>query len=336
MLYNYKYMINPLIRLKYLCASLLLAIVVLSFITPALAVDSIIRTTPGDLNLTTITGTGGGILLNSRQTGIGLFVNTSNNVGIGTTSPSFNTGGGLNISRSTPATIRLDSTSGGSTGVEIFADGAGLTLQQMNGSRNFIFRGGNIALDNNKPLQWRNGADTAYTSPIVADTADNLRLQPSSGLVALFNGAGTEMWRFADTVFQSTATNILYVNQGAEKVGIGTASPGQKLSVAGTIESTSGGFKFPDGTTQATASSGSATMNASNVSSGAFGSNTGGGNYSFPSDVIINSGSDRQYYSRYNPGNNNYAGSLGWNSVQLGNNGSNYIIGGRTVAGGIT
>lgn len=36
-------------------------------------------------------------------------------------------------------------------------------------------------------------------------------------------------------------------------VGIGTSSPGQKLSVAGTIESTTGGFKFPDGTTQTTA-----------------------------------------------------------------------------------
>jgi LysM repeat protein len=38
-------------------------------------------------------------------------------------------------------------------------------------------------------------------------------------------------------------------------VGIGTTSPGQKLSVAGTIESTSGGVKFPDGTTQTTAAS---------------------------------------------------------------------------------
>ncbi|MFA6306606.1 MAG: hypothetical protein WCV70_02095 [Patescibacteria group bacterium] len=36
-------------------------------------------------------------------------------------------------------------------------------------------------------------------------------------------------------------------------VGIGTANPGQKLTVNGTIESTSGGIKFPDGTTQATA-----------------------------------------------------------------------------------
>lgn len=35
-------------------------------------------------------------------------------------------------------------------------------------------------------------------------------------------------------------------------VGIGTTAPGQKLSVAGTVESTSGGFKFPDGTTQTT------------------------------------------------------------------------------------
>lgn len=36
-------------------------------------------------------------------------------------------------------------------------------------------------------------------------------------------------------------------------VGIGTLNPAQKLSVAGAVESTSGGFKFPDGTTQTTA-----------------------------------------------------------------------------------
>lgn len=39
-------------------------------------------------------------------------------------------------------------------------------------------------------------------------------------------------------------------------VGIGTATPTQKLTVAGTIESTSGGFKFPDGTIQTTADTG--------------------------------------------------------------------------------
>lgn len=38
-------------------------------------------------------------------------------------------------------------------------------------------------------------------------------------------------------------------------VGIGV-SPSQKLSVAGTVESTSGGFKFPDGTIQTTSEPG--------------------------------------------------------------------------------
>jgi hypothetical protein len=36
-------------------------------------------------------------------------------------------------------------------------------------------------------------------------------------------------------------------------VGIGNSSPGQKLTVAGTIESTTGGVKYPDGTTQTSA-----------------------------------------------------------------------------------
>ncbi|MBI4441928.1 MAG: hypothetical protein HY649_00980 [Acidobacteria bacterium] len=36
-------------------------------------------------------------------------------------------------------------------------------------------------------------------------------------------------------------------------VGIGLTNPGQKLTVAGTIEFTSGGLKFPDSTTQTTA-----------------------------------------------------------------------------------
>ena len=45
-----------------------------------------------------------------------------------------------------------------------------------------------------------------------------------------------------------------------QNVGIGVAPNTSKLAVAGVIESTTGGVKFPDGTTQTTAASGSVTM----------------------------------------------------------------------------
>lgn len=52
------------------------------------------------------------------------------------------------------------------------------------------------------------------------------------------------------STWNKSSTNVYY-NGG--NVGIGTSSPGSKLTVTGPIESTSGGIKFPDGTTQTTA-----------------------------------------------------------------------------------
>lgn len=52
------------------------------------------------------------------------------------------------------------------------------------------------------------------------------------------------------TSFQITDTGNLYV---PSNVGIGTTTPGSKLTVAGLIESTTVGIKFPDGTIQTTA-----------------------------------------------------------------------------------
>ena len=49
----------------------------------------------------------------------------------------------------------------------------------------------------------------------------------------------------------------IYSDVTNHRVGIGTETPGEKLTVNGTIESISGGIKFPDGTTQSTAASGS-------------------------------------------------------------------------------
>ena len=52
-------------------------------------------------------------------------------------------------------------------------------------------------------------------------------------------------------------TNTLFVDSTNNRVGIGNTAPASPLTVAGVIESTSGGVKFPDGTTQTTAVSGS-------------------------------------------------------------------------------
>ena len=63
---------------------------------------------------------------------------------------------------------------------------------------------------------------------------------------------GTGTLRPLQLTSGSSPTNGIYILTSGN-VGIGTTGPGQKLTVAGTIESTSGGFKFPDGTTQSTA-----------------------------------------------------------------------------------
>lgn len=70
----------------------------------------------------------------------------SGKVGIGTTDTSFVAGrSGLRIEKSV-ATLRLQSSLGGLTGVEIYADNNGLNFENMNSGRNFIFKTGNVSI----------------------------------------------------------------------------------------------------------------------------------------------------------------------------------------------
>lgn len=48
-------------------------------------------------------------------------------------------------------------------------------------------------------------------------------------------------------------TNQFFINSTTGNIGVGTIVPGSLFTVAGNIESTSGGFKFPDATVQVTA-----------------------------------------------------------------------------------
>ena len=67
----------------------------------------------------------------------------------------------------------------------------------------------------------------------------------------------TERMRISNSGNVTVDTNVLFVDAVNNRVGVGTTSPASPLTVAGVIQSTSGGVTFPDGTTQTTAASGS-------------------------------------------------------------------------------
>ncbi len=71
--------------------------------------------------------------------------------------------------------------------------------------------------------------------------------------------------------WESNGGDLSYVDGN---VGVGTTTPAEMLSVAGTVQSTTGGFRFPDGTVQTSAATGGAgfwTPSGANI----FNNNTG-------------------------------------------------------------
>jgi hypothetical protein len=92
--------------------------------------------------------------------------------------------------------------------------------------------------------------------------APYIQLTDAFGSCAVVGSAGDIILRAGGV---NTAANVLYVDGSTKNVGIGAVSPTQKLVVAGVISSISapgisGGFRFPDGTTQTTAATGTGTV----------------------------------------------------------------------------
>jgi hypothetical protein len=113
-------------------------------------------------------------------------------------------------------------------------------------------------------------SSTWFASAASDVTVINWQLQGNKGTSPATNFLGTT--DSEPLVLRTNNVEALRVLPGGNgvggNVGIGTTSPASPLTVAGTVQSTSGGFKFPDGTTQTTAGVTSVTATAPLGSSG--------------------------------------------------------------------
>jgi hypothetical protein len=69
-------------------------------------------------------------------------------------------------------------------------------------------------------------------------------------------GVPGQIARWAASAKNNVITDSVITQDDFGKIGIGTTTPASKLTVAGMIETTLGGYKFPDGTVQTTAAAG--------------------------------------------------------------------------------
>ncbi len=163
------------------------------------------------------------------------FAAQAQSVGIGTTAP--NASAAFDVVSTAKGALLPRLTS--AQRAAIANPATGLIVFQTDGTPGYYYNSGPPAT----PV-W----DQIATAAGTAVTAGNGLTKTGQNIV--LGGTLTQ----ATTIAQGS--NVFALTGG--NVGIGTAAPTQKLEVAGTVYSTSGGFKFPDGTTQATAAGGAA------------------------------------------------------------------------------
>jgi hypothetical protein len=115
------------------------------------------------------------------------------------------------------------------------------------------------------------GGDTALIergiNTLIFSDGSNIRYSDNRTRPALAAGSSTQIQYNTSGILDASA-NLVY---SSGKLGVGTASPTQAIEAAGTIYSTSGGFKFPDGSVQISASAGAPTSYVATISFGTTG-----------------------------------------------------------------
>lgn len=137
----------------------------------------------------------------------------------------------------------------------------------------------------------------------------------------------------------TVGNNRIVVAGVNSNVGIGTTTPGSLLTAAGTIESTSGGFKFPDGTTQTTAATTDWKLSGNSGTTG--GTNFIGTTDNVPFEIRMSNirvwratAGDPVGFANIISGNSNSVGPM-TNGATIGGGHDNYVeINISTIAGG--
>lgn len=203
--------------------------------------------------------------------------NGNNNVAIGFNALVLNTTGGGNTS--------IGTQSGQTNGTGTFNTLIGYNADvNANNLTNAMALGANARVNTSNSIVLGNGANVAIGTSAPAFTTGGgahifnssvaaLRLQSSGGSYEMFS---INNGNFG--LFDTTSSNYRLYVTAAGNTGIGTTTPTNKLEVAGTIKSTTGGFVFPDGTIQLSAAA-TCTSNCGGTITGVTAGNglTGGG-----------------------------------------------------------
>jgi hypothetical protein len=185
----------------------------------------------------------GALIFETSHTGVSaerLRIDRDGNVGIGTTSP----GTKLHVSHVTHGGVTLDRANNTIYSMYLLKEAGAEKwgIGQTPSNNNLTFRA--------------NGASDVVTFA----SGGNVGIGggTNAAIRTLIWGVDTSGSNFALRAADSGGGSLFDIRNDGQiylkgNVGIGTTAPGQKLTVTGTVESTSGGFKFPDASTQTTA-----------------------------------------------------------------------------------